>query len=127
LTAAYDEAMRPNGLTVTQFTVLQALSLTGELIQGQLGDVLAIDTTTLTRSLRLMTQAGWVERRPGKDRREWRWRLTAVGRETFKTASPAWEQAQREVRRRLGEKDWSASFDVSEGIVSAMQITGGKK
>ena len=37
LTQHYDEAMRPLGLRATQFTILQALSLVGEISQGRLG------------------------------------------------------------------------------------------
>ena len=36
----YDKALRPLGLRGTQFTVLQALSLTGEVSQGKLGQIL---------------------------------------------------------------------------------------
>ena len=49
LTQCYDEAFRPLGLTITQFTILQALSLAGEITQGTLGEILAMDSTTLTR------------------------------------------------------------------------------
>lgn len=50
LTQLYDEALRPLGLRATQFTVLQALSFTGEVSQGELGQLLAMDSTTLTRT-----------------------------------------------------------------------------
>ena len=69
LTHVYDEALRPQGLRATQFTILQALSLTGEISQGDLGDLLVLDSTTLTRTLRLMRTRGWIKERPGKDRR----------------------------------------------------------
>src|SRR5437868_1305593 len=35
LTQRYDDALRPLGLTITQFTILQALSLAGEISQGR--------------------------------------------------------------------------------------------
>ncbi len=54
LTQLYDEALRPVGLRATQFTILQALSLTGEVSQGELAQILAMDSTTLTRTLRIM-------------------------------------------------------------------------
>ncbi len=40
LSQRYDEALRPLGLTITQFTILQALSLAGEVTQGELGKFL---------------------------------------------------------------------------------------
>jgi hypothetical protein len=40
LTQWYEEALGPTGLRATQFTVLQALSLAGEVSQGRLGEIL---------------------------------------------------------------------------------------
>jgi len=92
LTQLYDEALRPHGLRATQFTILQALSLTGEISQGNLGDLLVLDSTTLTRTLRLMRAQGWVEERRGKDRRERRLQLSAAGRRQSSAPSslPRW-------------------------------------
>src|SRR5712691_12742993 len=56
LTQLYDEALRPLGLRATQFTILQALSLAGEVSQGHLGEMLAMDSTTLTRTLEIMAR-----------------------------------------------------------------------
>src|SRR5437773_4504507 len=47
LTQHYETAMRSLGLKATQFTLMQALSLAGEVSQGRLGEILAIDSTTL--------------------------------------------------------------------------------
>src|SRR5216684_2606103 len=77
LTQMYDDALRPLGLRATQFTILQVLSLAGEVSQGELGRLLVMDSTTLTRTLRILSAQGWIANRPGKDRRE-RWlRLTS--------------------------------------------------
>jgi DNA-binding MarR family transcriptional regulator len=107
LTQVYDDALRPQGLRATQFTILQALSLTGEISQGELGDLLVLDSTTLTRTLRLMRARGWIEERPGKDRRE-RWlQLSAVGRRQFKRASVPWQELQTRLRSRVGSASWN--------------------
>src|SRR5258705_1674978 len=86
LTQVYDEALRPLGLRATQFTIVQVLSRTGEVSQGELGQILAMDSTTLTRTLRIMSREGWIAERPGEDRRE-RWlRLAKAGRDQFNRA-----------------------------------------
>src|SRR5258708_37360014 len=69
LTQLYDQALRPLGLRATQFTILQFLSLAGEVSQGHLGEMLAMDSTTLTRTLEIMARRGWTAERRGKDRR----------------------------------------------------------
>ncbi len=96
--------MRPLGLRATQFTVLQALSLAGEVTQGQLGQMLGMDSTTLTRTLTIMGREGWIARRRGEDRREWRMRLSKEGEAQFKAARPHWQKAQDELRARLGNQ-----------------------
>ena len=70
LSQVYEEAMRPTGLRITQFTILQALARTGEVKQGRLGEILVMDSTSLTRTLRIMRQQGWIAERRGEDQRE---------------------------------------------------------
>ena len=107
LTQVYDQELRPLGLRGTQFTILQALSLTGEVPQGELGRILAMDSTTLTRTLEIMRRRSWIATRYGKDRRE-RWlQLAKEGEVQLKRALPHWEKVQARLRRNFGEKDWN--------------------
>src|SRR5262245_1204422 len=103
----YDEELRGTGLTIAQFTLLQALDLVGEIAQGSLGRLLVIDSTTLTRTLKPLEREGWIRRRTGEDRREREIVLTSAGRSRFKRAVPAWNRAQDRVRRRVGRRQWA--------------------
>src|SRR5258705_7080507 len=106
LTQLYDQVLRPQGLRATQFTILQFLSLAGEVPQGQMGQMLAIDSTTLTRTLAIMLRHRWITERRGEDRRG-RWlRLKKSGETQFKKALAASEKGQSEPRRRVGEQAW---------------------
>ena len=104
----YDEQLRETGLRATQFTLLQALARRGESTQGELGALLAIDSTTLTRTLRPLEEAGWIRARSGEDRRERYWAVTAAGRRRMERARSAWEAAQKQLRSRLGDERWRA-------------------
>ena len=106
LTQRYDEALRPLGLTITQFTILQALSFAGEITQGALGEILAMDSTTLTRTLEVMNTHGWIEKQYGTDRRERQLRLTRAGKSEFNRALPHWRSTQETLRVRLGKQRW---------------------
>jgi DNA-binding MarR family transcriptional regulator len=106
ITQRYDEALRPTGLTITQFTLLQALSLAGDITQGRLGEILAMDSTTLTRTLRVMTRQGWISKVYGTDRRERRLRLTSAGKSEFNRAVPTWHKSQQSLRNQLGNGRW---------------------
>src|SRR6266478_5119647 len=94
LTQLYDEALRPLGLRATQFTILQVLSLAGEVSQGELGQILAMDSTTLTRTLRIMSRGGWIAERRGEDGGEGLPGLPKAGRSQFNGALLSWETAQ---------------------------------
>jgi DNA-binding MarR family transcriptional regulator len=104
LTQLYEDALRPTGLRATQFTVLQALSLAREVTQAELGQILAMDSTTLTRTLTIMSRHGWIAKCRGEDRREWRIRLSGTGKAQFKRALPHWQKAQTQLRRQLGDE-----------------------
>ena len=118
LTQRYDEAVRPLGLRVTQFTILQALSLTGEVSQGKLGEILAMDSTTLTRTLEHMRRAGWVSRRRGADRREWRLQLSSTGRDQFRRALPAWKKTQQQMASQFGDERWHDLFQLTDQVTA---------
>ncbi len=105
----YDDEMRAvTPLSGPQFTLLHTLSQAGPLTQGQLGRVLAIDSTTLSRTLRPLESSRLVRIEPGRDRRERHLHLTAKGQEQLSRALPAWERAQRRLKAALGGERWIA-------------------
>jgi DNA-binding MarR family transcriptional regulator len=107
VTQLYDDCLRPSGLRVTQFSILAAITRLGEASLKQLEDELAIDQTTLTRSLSLLERAGVIERAPHSDGRIKAMRLTWKGKRTLEVARPLWAQAQGKVLRELGTKAWA--------------------
>jgi DNA-binding MarR family transcriptional regulator len=107
VTRMYNQELRATGLELTQFTLLMALNITGETTQGDLGKLLALDTTSLTRMLRLLTKRGWIGVKAGQDRRQRLLRLTPSGREKLQQCWPHWERAQRRLQGGLGEASWS--------------------
>jgi DNA-binding MarR family transcriptional regulator len=120
LTQHYDEALRPFGLTPTQFTILQALSLTGTVHQAKLGEILAMDSTTLTRTLDIMARHGWVKKIQGSDRRERQLRLARPGHAQLSRALPIWQNVQARLRRKLGGEPWQALMTLTNKVTSAV-------
>ena len=107
VTQLYDDCLRPSGLRVTQFSILAMIARLGEASLKQLEKELAIDQTTLTRSLVLLERDDVIERASHPDGRIKAMRLTANGRRTLEVARPLWVQAQGKVLRELGTKAWS--------------------
>ncbi len=104
VTRMYNQELRPEGIEITQFTLLMVLDKAGEAPQGRLGEILAMDSTTLTRMLELSRKRGWVQSKEGDDRRERIFRLTKAGLEKFHRASRRWRQAQERLGAALGDK-----------------------
>ena len=113
VTQFYDAALRPSGLRVTQFTLLQALNHAPGISQKQLADLLEIDSTTLTRTLAPLLRKGWLRSEAGTDRRELRLSLTAEGKREYKRVLPYWRMAQKGLRRALGKKNWNRLIDAT--------------
>jgi DNA-binding MarR family transcriptional regulator len=98
----YEDELRGSGLRGTQFSLLQALQIAGSLTQGELGEVLCIDSTTLSRTLRPLVKNGWIAERQGSDKRERVLSLSASGRKKVEQVIPHWQRAQRRFRRAIG-------------------------
>jgi len=107
VTQLYDDVLRPSGLRVTQFSILATIARMGEAHLKVLEDALAIDQTTLTRSLSLLERDGVIERAAHPDGRIKAMRLTSKGRRALEVAWPLWAQAQGKVLRELGTKAWA--------------------
>ncbi len=119
VTQLYDEALRPSGLRVTQFSILAAVGRLGEANLRQLEDTLAIDQTTLTRSLGLLERDGMAERVPHPDGRIKAMRLTPGGRRALKVARPLWAQVQGRILRELGTTAWA---DVRRRLAHVLDV-----
>ncbi len=124
LTQFYEEALRPLGLRGTQFTILQTLSFAGEVTQGRLGEMLAMDSTSLTRTLAIMRRRGWIAEHPGADRRK-RWlKLSGAGEKKLSGALPVWGGGQSRLRRKLGEQSWKSLLQLTHQVTDLVRRQG---
>lgn len=106
VTQLYDDALRDKDLRATQFTLLQVLDRRGEMTQGELGGILALDSTTLTRTLDPLSRLGLLRVRRGEDKRERIWAITPAGKRRLTSLTPAWEAVQARLRAQLGDVPW---------------------
>jgi DNA-binding MarR family transcriptional regulator len=120
-TRIYNQELRGSDLELTQYTLLMTLDLVGETTQKNLGTLLAIDSTTLTRTLSFLIERRWVSANPGKDRREKLLTLTSAGRRKFQQAQPNWQRAQKKLRGSVGEKTWRQMGQVLTHITTAAE------
>jgi DNA-binding MarR family transcriptional regulator len=125
LTQIYENALRPLGLHATQLTIMQALSRAGEVSQRQLGEMLAMDTTSLTRTLRIMRRHAWITERPGEDRRERLLSLASAGEKKLARVLPIWEKVQARLRGELGEHAWNTLLRLTHEVTRTITSQGG--
>ena len=104
VTRLYNRELLSDGIEITQFTLMMALNQVGEISQGELGELLALDSTSLTRMMKLLKEHAWVQAKEGDDRRFRLFRLTKAGREKFQQCVPHWKHAEEHLRAALGEK-----------------------
>ena len=119
VTQLYDDVLRPSGLRVTQFSILATLAHLGEANLRQLENRLAVDQTTLTRSINRLERDGVIERAPHPDGRIKAVRPTAKGRRVLAVAWPLWALAQETVLGDLGTRTWA---DVRRRLTGLREI-----
>lgn len=120
-TRRYDEALRPSGLTITQFDLLATLARVQSLAVKDLAVVLTMDRTTLSRDLDPLERDGLVELTVGRDRRSRLVHLTKHGSEVFSRAAPLWQAVQAELEQQLGPNQVTSLLNKLEGVVDIVQ------
>lgn len=101
LTSVYDEHLQPSGLRSTQLAVLWAVIAVSGATVGKIAKTIAMDNSTLTRTLKLLERDRLIALRTGADRRQKQVQATPRGRKAFSTAMPLWEAAQAAILKRL--------------------------
>ena len=120
VTAAYDAALAPSGLRVTQFSVLRTLARLGPLPVTRLAAETALDRSTMGRNLDPLERRGLVRIEPGRvDQRERVAQLTAAGQEAIDAALPHWREAQARLTALIEPAEISALADRLGGLRSA--------
>ena len=117
LTRQYEEALRPTGLTASQYTILHALTHAGAIGPSDLGQALAFEQTTATRLLATLKAQGLVEFIASKDDARRRLaRLTDLGKDRYSKALPLWENAQKQTLDRVSGEEWQATREALKKI-----------
>ncbi|MFF3561349.1 MarR family winged helix-turn-helix transcriptional regulator [Streptomyces sp. NPDC002574] len=106
LGATYDKALAPVGLRGTQFSILQKLSVLGEMTITGLAEVIAMDRTTMASNLKPLVREGLVTVEPSPaDRRARIVALTPDGLSRMKAALPLWRAVQTRFEESFGDTE----------------------
>jgi DNA-binding MarR family transcriptional regulator len=103
VTNIYDNALRSLDLKVSQMNLLVAAAKMGTARPIEVCNHLHLDVSTLSRNVERMKSRGWLEVVPDEDGRSQPFRLTPQGRKILDKAIPVWSEAQKQVRKVLGD------------------------
>lgn len=94
ITRIYDDALRPLGITSSQFTLLTQLAQQDGITAVEIGTELDIEKSTLSRNLKRLLALGHLTMDPPAGRRGRGLHLTQKGRDVIFKAYPVWRDAQ---------------------------------
>ncbi len=121
VTQIYDQHLEPFGLTVTQFSVLGHLKRMDGIAIGALADVLVMDPTTLTRTLKPLQTIGWIASTAAmNDARTRRLHITGSGLAAYARAKPGWHAAQDTIAKALGGRDNERFAEVMDLVLERL-------
>ncbi len=98
----YDAEMSRIGLKTTQYSLLSHIVNLGPIRPGDLATAMKMEPSTLTRNLKPLVSAGWVEQTAGDDGRSRSISITELGRAKRTEAQRRWKVAQLGLNQTLG-------------------------
>jgi DNA-binding MarR family transcriptional regulator len=108
LTAVYDEALAPLGITVSQFSQLRNIKHRQPVSLTELADLQELDRSTVGRNTKVLQRLGLVAMTPSpEDQRETMLTLTDEAIALLKRAMPIWSEVQERIEGKLE----AAEFD----------------
>jgi len=108
ITQAYEKQMQSTGLKVTQYYMLVNIVRHKEISVSELGEMMLLDQTTITRNVNLLKKSGYVNMTIDKnDSRTKSISITSSGLAKLEEATPIWLQLQGKVENGIGKKKYN--------------------
>jgi DNA-binding MarR family transcriptional regulator len=109
MTGIYDHHLAADALTISQYSLLARIGKYGPVGVIPLAMQMGMDRSTMSRSLKPLIGAGWIETvdlplEMLTDKRSFGVRLSAAGKRKWHAAMPNWRKAQHEIGAILGDK-----------------------
>ena len=120
VTQLYDDAMRPSGLRVTQYSLLSRIERLQPISASALESSLYFDQTTLARALKVLEKDGLIRRAPNPDRRVKKIELTPLGLKRVAQARTLWRAAQDRMVGKIGKGMWKDTRDGLNRMMDAV-------
>jgi|AraplaL_Cvi_mTSA_1032052.scaffolds.fasta_scaffold15829_2 DNA-binding MarR family transcriptional regulator len=124
VTRAYDDALRPMQLRLTQFSILNKVDKEGQMKLSALAERQVMDRTTMARNIKPLEREGWLTVTVGADRRERLLTVTPAGKDVLERARPLWRAVTERFEDKYGHEHIpQLRQSMSEVVRVAREIT----
>lgn len=107
VTRMYDVVMQETGIRSTQFSIMVGIAKHQPVAIGALAEVLILDPTTLTRSLRLLEKEGLIAVSERSTMRQRFLSITPKGERALERSVVAWRKAHERFIATVGPEYWN--------------------
>ncbi len=104
ITGLYERALKPFDIKTSQMAMLVLLSVRGESGPTDIGKILQMEKSTVSRNVGRMRKKGWLEVTKSDDRLSQAIKVTPKGAEVLAALHAEWAKAQKAARGLLGEE-----------------------
>lgn len=116
----YDRELAAVDLSLNEYSILRHAQ-SGPRLLGELADALGMERTTLTRNLRPLLDAGWLQEARGDDARQRVLSITPRGIKRIESAKPHWKRAQARIESSFGKEATTRLRDDLDLLVGALR------
>jgi DNA-binding MarR family transcriptional regulator len=117
----YDGKLRAHGIRSSQINILVVIAAQGPLQASEICRRLCLEKSTLSRDLERLVAHQWVTVAPAAGRVR-HLQITDEGRQVIRSLRPAWEEAQAETRKLLGDVLSNELFRVVDQSVCRHEV-----
>lgn len=112
----YDHCLDPAGLSVTQYSLLSNLQKIDSCSVTDLANYVGLERTTVVRTLRPLFAKGLISDASAPEQRNKILQVTKKGEGVLEQCRALWEQAQKEVERRMGSENVNTLMEILQKI-----------
>lgn len=116
VTRVYDDLLRPYGIRFSQMNILTVISMHGQIQPAEIGKILSLEKSTLSRNVRIMEDNGWIRSSPTDVGNGHLLQLSTEGKTLYRKASAAWDQAQDHLNSLLGNQATTAIREAVDSV-----------
>lgn len=114
----YQEALKPTGVSIVQLSVLRTLERNGAMPLSRLAEELAMERTSLYRTIAPMQDSGAVAVVTADKGKAKVAELTTEGQRLIDKVMPYWAKAQESILKEVDSDKWEALRDVLAKVIN---------